>query len=361
MDYYSVEESLQVVFESAIKLSDAQIQRIHQISMGVLLAGSSHLSSIARWLKHTTQQDSRIQWLRRLLATDYVEQNYVYLPFVQQILTHHRAKTLHVIMDRTSLGDKKTDLLLLSVNFRNRAIPIGWEFMDHGMSGSEMQKTLIERCRAYLPPDVPVVFHGDCEFGSVDLMQYLSELGWDFIVGQSSKNYYRHSPNGQWHQLSTLPVTKQRAVYLDTIDITKRHGYGELNLFSFYKPRFSNRKRKHDIINCVTTLPITHAIRRIGSRRWGIECCFKDMKSAGWHFHLSHLRNHSRQEGLFTILSLTYLWSTCLGRWLCKTGNRSEVDAKSKRHLSLFRIGWDWLVHQYAMDLPCPTLLTLYQ
>ena len=29
-------------------------------------------------------------------------------------------------------------------------------------------------------------------------MQYLRQMGWDFIVGQSSKNCYRSYPNGDW-------------------------------------------------------------------------------------------------------------------------------------------------------------------
>lgn len=356
-----MEECLQVLFEEIIPLSQAQNRHIREICVGVLLAGSSQLPRIARWLKHDSQQDSRIQWLRRLLEAKYMTQEYVYLPFVKQVLAGHHSSHLHVIMDRTPLSDKETDLLVLSVKFRNRAIPIGWQFMNHGMSGYEMQRTLIERCYPCLPPDIPVIFHGDCEFGSVNLMKYLRELRWDFIVGQSSKNYYRPSPTGNWHRLDTLPVTKKKAVYLQQIDMTKKHGYGALNLFAFYQPRFSNRKRKHNINYCATTLPITPPIRRIGANRWGIECSFKDFKSAGWQLQLSSLTHEKRREGLFIVLSLTYLWATCLGRWLCKTGQRCQVDSKSKHHLSLFRIGWDWLVHQYSRGLPCPTLLTLYQ
>lgn len=144
--------------------------------------------------------------------------------------------------------------------------------------------------------------------------------------------------------------------------MTKDYGYGPLNVFAFYQPRFKGRgERTRDIGYYATTLPITPALRRQGHQRWGIEGGFKDFKSAGWQVHESALRDAKRREGLMVILSLAYVWATGIGRWLCKVGKRQLVDSKQQRHLSLFRIGWDWLVHQYVMDLSCPALLTLYQ
>ena len=361
MNYYAMEETMQAVFEATIPLSKAQNTHLRQVCVGVLLAGSSQLTRIARWLNQQTQQDSRVQWLRRLLQAGFMTQEYVYYPFVKHVLTDYQAAPLHLVMDRTPLSDKQTDLLSLSLNFRKRAIPLVWRFMPQGRSDYGLQTHLIERCQALLPLQRPVVLHGDNEFGSVGLMQYLRHLGWDFCVGQSSKNYYRHWPRRNWQQLSTLPVTKRHGVYLSQIELTKDYAYGPLNLFAFYQPRYSNGRCKHDITYCATSLPITPTLRRLGHRRWGIECCFKDFKSSGWNVQASDLTHAQRREGLFTVLSLAYLWATCLGRWLCKTAQRRAVDNKAQRHLSLFRLGWDWLVHRYNMDLPCPTLLTLYQ
>lgn len=361
MDYYVLEETLQVLFEATIPLSHRQNERIREMCVGVLLAGSSQLSRIAPWLKHPTQQDSRIQWLRRSLEASYLQQEYVYGPFVRQSLAQCHSQPMHILMDRTRLADPSCDLLSLSLNFRHRAVPIGWQFMAHGSSSYETQKALIERCRPLLPAHTPIVFHGDSEFGSVPMMQYLQQIGWQFVLGQACKNYYRQSPCGTWYPLSSLPVTPGQAVYLSKVELTKTHAYGPLNVFAFYQPHFNCRHHKGDITYCVTSLPITPALRRIGHRRWGIECCFRDFKSSGWNVQLSDLSHEKRREGLFTVLSLAYLWSTCLGRWLCKSGQRHFIDAKRQRHLSLFRIGWDWLVYRYNSDLTCPTLLTLYQ
>ena len=62
------------------------------------------------------------------------------------------------------------------------------------------------------------------------------------------------------------------------------------------------------------------------------------------------------------LLALVYSWTVCYGRWLCKVGRRHEVDAKAKRHrhLSVFRLGWDWLIHQWCCRDPIPIVSRLY-
>lgn len=361
MNYDVVEKSLQAVIETTIPLSSAQTLRIKQACEGVLLAGSSQVSWIARWVPQTVAKDSRIKWLSRLLEADYLSQEFVYAPFVKKILRHHKPARLHVLMDRTAFVAHDTDLVSLSLNFRKRAIPIGWEFMPHGMSDYDIQTGLIERCYPLLPGGIPVLFHGDNEFGGVRLMQYLRDLRWDFIVGQSSKNYYRSYPNGDWQAFGDLAVSKSRSIYLENVEVTKKYGYGLVNIFAFYKPRFGKKRRKQDIIYCATSLPIAPTLRCTGHRRWGVECQFRDMKSSGWNVQNCDISDSKRREGLLCILNICYLWATCLGRWLCKTSQRHLVDAKPQRQLSLFRIGWDWLVNQYRTGRSCPVLSTLYQ
>ena len=79
---------------------------------------------------------------------------------------------------------------------------------------------------------------------------------------------------------------------------------------------------------CITSLPITHTLRRLGRRRWGTEPMFRDYKSAGWHIDYSGLQDPDDIETLLVVLSINYLWATVVGRWLCKSGLRVEVDAK---------------------------------
>ena len=55
---------------------------------------------------------------------------------------------------------------------------------------------------------------------------------------------------------------------------------------------------------------------------------FRDFKSSGWEIDQSGLQNPDQTETLLVLLGINYLWATVLGRWLCKSGRRSEVDTK---------------------------------
>lgn len=359
MNYYHMEKSLQVLLSSYLPLSPAQRQRVSDVCSSVMLAGSSYLPQIAKWLPRETQQASRERCLQRLLDAAFMQQEFVYAPLVKQALYEYRVPHLHLLMDRSPLVAGKIDLLSFSLLFRKRAVPLGWDVMPHGMSGYEQQANLINRCLSLLPSSEHVIFHGDNEFGGIPLVQFVRQQGWDVMVGQSQKHYYHHG-DYNWYQLRDLPVTRSQNIYLSAIYLTKEHNYGSLNLVGFFHPRFKGNRRQQEIRYLATSLPITPHLLVTGKGRWGIECQFKDFKSAGWHLDWSKIRAFNRLEALLNLLSISYLWATCLGRWLCKAGKRRLVDGHAQRGLSYFRIGWDWLVHQFRMQGLCPALLRLY-
>lgn len=359
MDYYRMEESLQVVFSKNMLLSTSQQSRISEACVAVMLAGSCQLSQVAKWLGHGTQQRSRERWLRRLLDAPFMRQEFLYTPLIKQMLAYYQVPRLHLLMDRSSVVAGKIDLLSLSLLYRKHAVPLVWTVMPTGMSGYEHQVGLINRVQSLLPSTEQVIFHGDNEFGGIPLLIYLRQLGWDAMLGQSGKNCF-HRGNYKWQAFSELAVQRKHNIYLSDVYLTKEHDYGKLNVVAFYHPRFKKKRRQSDIRYLATTLPITPQLLVTGKARWGIECQFKDFKSAGWQLNTTGLHDENRIEALLNLLSSSYLWATCLGRWLCKTGKRHLVDAHGQRGLSYFRIGWDWLVHQFRVQGLCPALSRLY-
>ena len=359
--YYDVaEKSLQAVFTKTIPLSHAQLGRVSELAVALILAGETSLSKITRQLQHDSDQDSRIRWIKRLLEAPFMTQTYLYQPWIKHLLQTHQVETLHLITDRTDLIDHEIDLVSINMSFRKHAIPIIWELRPAGMTSAETQISLLTRCQPLLSPERQVVFHGDNEFGSVAVMEWLRDHRWDFIVGQTAKHYYRHPASEGVQQLRDLPVTPSQPVYRQHVELTKAHWFGPVNLFAFYQPVYHRNRRKQDIRYYATSLPIAPMVRRVGKRRWGIECFHKDIKSAGWKLPMSHIRHPQRLQGLLITLNLVYTWATCLGRWLCKTSRRACVDSQPQRHLSLFRLGWDWLVHVIRCNALCPNLSILY-
>jgi hypothetical protein len=275
MYYATVEKSLQTVLEQTIPLSSSQLGRIRDLAIALLLAGETPLGKLARQLPQLNRQDSRIRWIKRLLEAPFMTQEYVYQPWIGHLLQTHPVERLHLVIDRTAVLAHQLDLLSINVNFRNHALPLVWQVRPTGMTSAVTQKHLLNRCVPLIPADRQVVLHGDNEFGSVEVMQWARAHGWDFIVGQAATTYFRLSPTTPSQQLAELPVTPTQAIYRPRVELTKAHWFGPVNLFAFYQPVYHRNRRKQAIRYYATSLPSSPAVRRIGKRRWGIECFSK--------------------------------------------------------------------------------------
>lgn len=357
----TAEDTMCALFCRHIPLSAAQNARLATATVGVLLAGEAQISKIARWLQQPISQVGREQFLRRLLDAPFMTQERVYQPLMRQMLASFDEPRWHVLIDRTTLQGYAAEWLVIALAFRGHALPLAWHVIDFGCTSAEEQLELWKTVLPLLEAAPAVIAHGDTEFGSVEAMQFFRTQGWDFILQQPANTGYRLPGTSQWSLLRDLPVTARSPVYLSDVEWTQQHRYGPLNLFAFYAPRQNSPESiRRDIRYCVTTLPIAHTLRCVGRRRWGIECCFKDYKSAGWNVDLSHVANFQRRDSLLILLSLVYIWVTCVGRWLCKQGHRAYIDAHARRQLSLFRIGWDWLIAQFRQGRAWPPIATLY-
>lgn len=350
-----------MLFRRHIPLSSAQLSRVAAATVGMLLASSIALPKMARWLNQPISLPGRIQFLNRLLDADFLTQEWVYQPLLRAALHGFHNPIWHVLIDRTTLAGYEVELLVVGLAFRGHALPLAWQVIDFGCTSAEEQIALWQRVVALIPRSTAVVAHGDSEFGSVAVMRYLRQQGWHFILGQAANTRYRMEGEEEWRLLSQLDVRPRHPVYLEAVEWTESQGYGPVNGFAFYAPhQASPESQRREVRYCTTSLPITHTLRRLGHRRWGIECFFKDYKSAGFELESCALHSFSRRERLLTLLSTVYLWVTCVGRWLCKTGQRHWIDAGLTRHLSIFRIGFDWLVSEFRQGHSWPLVSMLY-
>jgi hypothetical protein len=85
-----------------------------------------------------------------------------------------------------------------------------------------------------------------------------------------------------------------------------------------------------------------------------------DLKGNGLHIDQTHLHEPSRISRLFLALSILYVWLVHTGSWVIKRGWRSQVDRNHRRDISIFHIGYRWLVRQLAQALPLHIGLRLY-
>lgn len=361
MRHYQTNTSgLQATLRPLVPLSEAQLRRVSDLGEALLLAGEVTLTKLARVLPHHTQQDSRVRWVKRLLSAPFMQHAHLYAPVLKSFLQGVQDPVWHLVIDRTPWWDATTDLATITLNYHKRAIPLVWCPVPFGGAPLATYVALLHQVVPLVPRHVQVIVHGDTEFGGAQMIRALREYGWDFLLAQPHHVVFRDATGA--HPLSSLPVTPTRSVARAQVELFADQRLAHLHLFAFYHPQRPHHRRKQTITYLATSLPLTPSLRRLGRRRWGTEPFYRDYKSSGWNLTLSHLSHPHAQAGLLVMVALVYLWSVTCGRWLCKVGRRREVDAKAKRqrHLSLFRIGCDWLIHHLRCADPIPILSRLY-
>jgi len=107
---------------------------------------------------------------------------------------------LKVLIDRTEwkFGSTWVNILTLSVAYKNVAIPILWEVVNHkGNATAEEHKAIIEKFVAEFGASRILRIYADREFGSCLLFSYLLENRIDFqirlkpAINQAGVRFYR--------------------------------------------------------------------------------------------------------------------------------------------------------------------------
>ena len=139
-------------------------------------------------------------------------------------------------------------------------------------------------------------------------------------------------------------VSEGNPCYYQGVFLTREHEFGPVNVMAYWD------REKKQIRYAATNRRACRATLNWGKRRSWIEATFRDLKSGGFQLESSRITKPDRMNRLLLVMCITYLWCYHVGRWVFKTGRRRQIDVGTKRNLSFFRMGLDWLSH--AITLP---------
>lgn len=282
---------------------------------GLYLSQSVHLSSIARKLPGKTQLGSWVQRLRRLLMNPRLRVRDWYCP-VATLLLERAAQSgrLRLLVDGTKVGFHH-QLLIVSLAYRRRALPIAWTWVRGGRGHSSARKQLA-------------------------LLRQLDAWGWLYSLRQKGDRLVQIEP-GTWQRFDSLVSQPGQSVWKPEASFTQAHGY-PTRLLAHWTP---GEKEPWLLTTNFSTPELT---RRAYQRRMGIEEMFGDLKKHGVDLEATHLRHFQRLSRLTLAVALLYVWMVALGSSIIKTGQRAWVDRKHRRDLSIFRIGFYSLERRLA-------------
>ena len=330
------------------KQRKTQVQNFVWLLVGIFHSHSVSLSKIAGKVISTAKNVSTVRRLSRFLASSAVDVRSWYCSTAKAWLTSQLEQVgeIRLIVDGTKVGFGH-QLLMVSLAYRRRAVPIAWSWVRHvrGHSTAVKQICLLKYVRILIPQNMPVFLVGDSEFGSIAVLQQLQQWHWFFVLRQKGSTGLWLNERTGWQRFDALVQRAGQSVWCPNAYMTQSDILPVSVLIHW-------QKSEKDPWCLATNLPDASLTLRDYRRRMWIEEMFADFKKHGFDLESTMLRNAPRLSRLTLAVAFLYVWLLSIGSRTIRAGLRHFVDRKDRRDLSLFQIGLRFIDRQLLNSLP---------
>jgi hypothetical protein len=286
--------------------------------------------------------ESRRRNIQRFLNLPQLTPQAVWFPIIKQWIKRYlkRGQPLFVVMDRTQWQDH--NLLMVSLVYQNRAIPLYWIWLDkQGQSSLEDQQKVL-RPVVRLLKKCCFVLLGDREFHSIELAAWCVEKHVSFVFRLPKSTTVRPEDSRPFSRLDDLPQRPGLTEHYLQVQVTQKRGFGKHNLVLRQK-RSYRHSSSDDTWYLLTNLSDAEETLTAYAHRFSIEPLFKDLKSGGYNLEDCHA-NSPRFTALLVLIAIAYSIATLRGQRIRKkhgqhyVGRIKEPKRNRNRH-SQFWIG----------------------
>ena len=335
------------IMEIAPRLRKTQTRGLSWLIAGIYQSRSVKLSSVAGKIPGMTQLLSKVKRLSRLLCNKAINVKAIYNPLASKWLKSQAkaSQQIKLIIDGTKVGYAH-QLLMVSIAYRRRSIPISWTWIGHvkGHSSGEEQITFLREIKKLIPPGVAVLLVGDSEFGTTKVLDCMKEWRWDFTLRQKSNLLIWMKSSSKWIKLNEIKIKPGQSIWLENHYLTNTD-FHLVSILIYWK------KGETEPWYLATNLPDQKMTKAAYNRRMWIEEMFGDMKDNGFDLERTMLRHADRLSRLTLAVVLLYIWLVSIGGKTIKSGQRYLVDRKDRRDLSIFQIGLRFMERKLVNDL----------
>ena len=324
-----------------------RLRNLAWLLVGICRSKSVHLSQVALKIPGDANTLSITRRLSRFLGNPAVRVREWYEPIARNVL-QAMADTVgevRLIADGTKVGFGH-QLLMVTVAFRRRAIPIAWTWVrkSRGHSSAAKQVALLAYVERLIPAKTPVLLVGDSEFGSVEVIRQVETWKWRYVLRQKA-NHKVKLRESDWQPFGDLIDKPGQSNWLGRGLLTFKHAY-PTHLLARWK------KGEKEPWLLATNLSAQRETLAAYRRRMWIEEMFGDMKGHGFDLESTHLRHFLRLSRLTLAIALLYVWLISMGSKAIKDGQRHLVDRAERRDLSIFQIGLRSVERRLTNALP---------
>lgn len=252
------------------------------------------------------REDMRQQWLRRLLSTGELRSDRELEPFARESLqmASRSGQTILLSMDQTDLSNRFA-ILMISVRVGERALPLAWWVQEGAANlGFEAQREILDKIRAWLPAGASVLLSADRFYGTVELLQYVQEVGWQYRI-RLKGNFLVDTGQGDLTTTGEL-AERVRERYLPTVTLFAQAVPTAIGILQ-------ESGHPEPWIIAMDCPPTRARVLDYGAR-WGIEPMFSDFKSRGFGLEKTHLEQADRLDKMLLIMALALHWCVRIGR-----------------------------------------------
>ncbi len=333
-----------------------QVRNFVWLVVGIFHSRSVQLSQVASKVLGPAKNLSSVRRLSRFLDNPAIRVRDWYEPIARQWLEAQFAwiGEIRLIVDGTKVGFGH-QLLMVSLAYRHRAIPIAWTWVKQvrGHSSGRHQLALLKYVKELLPKKPIVFLVGDSEFGSILVQRELAQWHWFYVLRQKARTCVWNSGQADWQKLGRFVQQAGQSVWLPNTYLTKKEIYHVSVLIHWATGEKEPWCLATNLLDCTSTL-------RYYKRRMWIEEMFGDMKGHGFDLESTMLRHFSRLSRLTLAVAFLYVWLLSNGGKFIRMGLRHLVDRKDRRDLSLFQIGLRLIERKLLNLLPVSPSLCAY-
>jgi len=291
-------------------LSPAQRRGLAWWVYGTMLAESACQTKVVTALSscgkvQTIRQHLR-EWLydgadKKVRCHAEIEVTHCFAPLLGWILSLWQGTDLALAVDGTYQGDRFL-VLVVSVLYRGRAIPVAWQVRGATQKGRWMPEicALLDLLAPAIPATMRVVVLADCGLCSQRLYRAICAHGWHPILRLQASSTFRpagwrrrHPARSFVTRPSTAWVGQGRAFSRDYLLGTLLVVWGE--------------EAEEPWVLLTDLAPQAVSVWWYALRFW-IELGFKALKSAGWHWERTRRTDQTRAARHWLVMAVATTW-----------------------------------------------------
>ena len=311
-------------------LSLPEVAGLATWSFGMVITGSSSVTRVSEFIAKLQSEKSNT--VRQRLKEWYQDSNAkkgkkrreldiseCFAPLLKWILSlwNGQEKWLPLAVDATNIGSNFT-VLSLNVLYQGCGIAVAWKIVKGTEKGSwkpHWQK-LFQLLKDAVPSDWQVIVCADRGLYADWLFEEICALNWHPFLRINHQGTYQIRGQQEWRCLDTV-VPHTGMSWSGVVTCFKSNPLN-CSLLARWDEGYK------DPWLIVTDLkPEQGNPRWYGFRSW-IESSYRDVKSDGWQWHKTRLREPQRAERLWLAMAVATLWTVTVG---------GDVDRQINNHL----------------------------